>query len=176
MKYCSNCASEVTFRAIEGDHLPRFVCDNCGEIHYQNPRVIVGCLPVWKGEIMLCRRGIQPQYGFWNIPGGFMENNETVEEGALREAKEEAGISANIKSLLSVFTVPYINQVHIHFLVELTEPTWHLTTETTEIQFFNEANFPWAEIAFPSNIFTLKTFFANQKSGDWNVKIGSFTK
>ena len=174
MKYCSNCAQEVTFRLVENDHLPRFVCDACGIIHYQNPKIIVGCVPVFEGKILLCKRGIEPQFGFWNIPGGFMENGESAEVGAMREAYEEAKIKATNKGLLSVFSVPHINQVHLHFVVELQEPIWENTTESTDIQLFTEENFPWESIAFPSNVFSLKAFFENRKTGNWQVRVGSY--
>ena len=91
MKFCSNCATALVFGSVENEHLPRFYCSNCEMIHYQNPKIIVACLPIWENKIMLCRRGIEPQLGFWNIPGGFMENKESVESGALREMLEETG-------------------------------------------------------------------------------------
>lgn len=175
MKYCSECSHKVTFRIVEGDHLPRFVCDNCGIIHYQNPKVVVGCLPVFEGKVLLCKRGIEPRLGYWNIPGGFMENGENVEQGAFREAFEEARIDITNKGLLSIFSVPHINQVHLHFVVEMNTLTWELTPESTDIQLFAEEKFPWEDIAFPSNTFSLEAFFENRKTGNWQVKIGSYT-
>jgi ADP-ribose pyrophosphatase YjhB (NUDIX family) len=174
MNYCSNCASKLDFRLIEDDHLPRFVCDDCETIHYQNPRVIVGCLPIFEGKILLCKRGIEPRKGFWNIPGGFMENGEHIEEGALREANEEANLTLRSKGLLSVFTVPKINQVHMHFLTEVLDNNWNLTTETTDIQLFSEDEIPWDDIAFPSNLFTLNTYLENKKTNDWQVKVSYY--
>jgi ADP-ribose pyrophosphatase YjhB (NUDIX family) len=174
MKYCSNCAQKVAFRLIEGDNLPRFVCGTCNTVHYQNPKIIVGCLPVFEDKILLCKRGIEPQLGFWNIPGGFMENGETIEAGAFREAYEEAKIKVSNKGLLSVYSVPHINQVHLHFVAKLHEKIWENTVESTDIQLFTEENIPWQDIAFPSNVFSLRAFFENRKTGNWQVRVGSY--
>ena len=174
MKYCSNCASKVVFRPVENDHLPRFVCDACGIIHYQNPRVIVGCIPVWEDKIILCRRGIEPQLGYWNIPGGFLENHENVEDGAAREAKEEAGLELEITSLQSVFTVAVVHQVHLHFVAKVTCPNWHLTEESTEIQLFSINEIPWETIAFKSNEFALKSYIADIETNKRRTHLGHF--
>jgi ADP-ribose pyrophosphatase YjhB (NUDIX family) len=174
MNFCSHCASRVVFKTIENDHLPRFVCETCDTIHYQNPRVIVGCIPIWEDKIMLCRRGIEPQLGFWNIPGGFLENGENVEDGAAREALEEAGLHLRIEHLQSVFTVPKANQVHLHFLATILKPEWHLTTETTEIQLFTPEEIPWHDVAFQSNEFALKSYIADREANEKRTNLGSF--
>ena len=95
MKFCSNCASPVAHRVPPGDSLPRYICDHCGEIHYQNPRLVVGTIPEWQGRLLLCRRAIEPRYGYWTLPAGFMENSETVAEGAIRETVEPARKSSS---------------------------------------------------------------------------------
>ncbi len=174
MNYCSNCASKVVFKTIEDDHLPRFVCESCGIIHYQNPRVIVGCIPVWEDKVLLCRRGIEPQLGFWNLVGGFLENGENVEDGASREAIEEAGLQLKIENLQSVYTVSSANQVHLHFLATILAPKWHLTMESTEIQLFSEAEIPWEEVAFQSNVFALKSYFLDKKTGLRKTHLGAY--
>jgi ADP-ribose pyrophosphatase YjhB (NUDIX family) len=174
MNFCSHCGNKVVFKTIENEHLPRFVCESCNTIHYQNPKVIVGCIPIWEDKIMLCRRGIEPQYGFWNIPGGFLENDETVEHGAMREALEEAGVALEITHLQSIFSVTVVQQVHLHFLAKITKPIWHLTPETTEIQFFKPEDIPWNDIAFKSNEFTLRSYLADLKEGKQQTHIGSF--
>lgn len=174
MKYCAYCGSEVHFGAIDGDHLPRFHCPACLTIHYQNPRVIVGCIPVWENKIVLCRRGIEPQYGFWNIPGGFLENGEPVEIGAAREAHEEAGLRVNLYHLQSVFTVPSVNQVHLHFLCQVLDNQWFLTSETTEIQLFAPSEIPWHDIAFASNRFALKAYIDDLATQKNSTHMGSY--
>ena len=115
MKFCSNCASPVVQRVPPGDSLPRFVCDRCGEIHYQNPRVVCGTVPEWEGRLLLCRRAIEPRYGYWTLPAGFMENGETVAAGAARETLEEAGARIEMAEAFSMISVPRVNQVHVFF-------------------------------------------------------------
>ena len=113
MKFCSNCGSQVTQRIPEGDSRPRYICDDCNIVHYQNPNIIAGCLPVWGDKVLLCRRAIEPRYGFWTLPAGFMENGETVAEGAARETWEEAEADVRELTLYTVFNIPYINQVYM---------------------------------------------------------------
>lgn len=91
MKFCSECGSPVVLRIPDGDNLPRYICPVCGAIHYQNPKMVVGCIPEWENKVLLCRRAIEPKYGLWTLPAGFMENGETTLEGAARETWEEAG-------------------------------------------------------------------------------------
>jgi ADP-ribose pyrophosphatase YjhB (NUDIX family) len=174
MKFCSNCASPLAFGAIEGEHMPRFHCAHCGAIHYENPKIIVACLPIFDGKIMLCRRGIEPRLGFWNIPGGFMENQESVENGALREMLEETGCEGTIVRVHSIYSVLPVQQVHVCFLVEMKNFEYTLTPESTEIQLFAEADIPWGEIAFISNKFALKHYFEDKKTGTNETHLGQY--
>ena len=176
MKYCSNCATPISFGPIEDEHLPRYHCSNCSTIHYVNPKIIVACLPIWEDKIMLCRRGIEPQLGFWNIPGGFMENKESIEDGALREMFEETGCEGTILGVHSVFTVLPVNQVHTCFLVQMKNLNYHLTPESTEIKLFAEKDIPWGDIAFISNTFALKRYFEDRQSGLRKTHLGQFPK
>jgi ADP-ribose pyrophosphatase YjhB (NUDIX family) len=176
MNFCSKCGQKVQFGNIEGDHLPRFHCTDCGTIHYQNPRIIVGCIPIWEDKVMLCRRGIEPQLGLWNVPGGFMENNETAEGGAAREMLEETHGHVRIVGLQSVFSVLHVNQVHLHFLAEMQDLNYQTTPESTEIQLFTEGSLPWADLAFASNTFALKRFFEDRKNGVQRTHRGSLSK
>ncbi|MBL7817002.1 MAG: NUDIX hydrolase [Saprospiraceae bacterium] len=175
MNFCSNCGQKVQFGDIEGDHRPRFHCLDCGTIHYQNPRVIVGCIPVWEDKVMLCKRGIEPQFGLWNIPGGFMENSETVEEGAAREMFEETKGRVRIIGLQSMFTVLHVNQVHLHFVAEMQDLNYETTPESTDIQLFTEGELPWKEVAFASNYFALKKYFEDRKLGVQRTHRGSLS-
>ncbi|HEV8517020.1 MAG TPA: NUDIX hydrolase, partial [Burkholderiales bacterium] len=115
MKFCSQCGAPVELRIPQGDTLPRHVCGACQTIHYQNPRMIVGCIPEWQDKILLCKRGIEPRYGLWTVPAGFMENGETTYQGALRETLEEANANVEIGPLYSLYNIPHINQVYILF-------------------------------------------------------------
>ncbi len=174
MKFCSNCGTPISFGQIKGEHLPRYHCDNCRAIHYENPKIIVACLPIWDNKIMLCRRGIEPQLGFWNIPGGFMENKESVEDGALREMQEETGCTGTIVRVHSIYSVLRVQQVHVCFLVNMTNFNYQLTPESTEIQLFTEDTIPWKEVAFASNIFALKHYFQDQKQGTHQTHLGTY--
>ena len=173
MNFCSNCSEKISFGKIEGDHLPRYHCVNCKEIHYQNPRVIVGCLPIWEDKVMLCKRGIEPQFGLWNIPGGFMENDESADGGAAREVFEETGATVNILHLHTVYSVVPVNQVHLHYLAQLTDLNYHLTPESIDIQMLTESEIPWHEIAFASTRFALKKYFEYRKTNPTVTHLGT---
>ena len=125
MKFCSACGGKVVQRVPDGDNRLRFVCEACGAIHYQNPRIIAGCVPTWKGQVLLCRRAIEPRKGFWTLPCGFLENGETVEAGAMRETLEEAEAKVDLERLYAVYSIPHINQVYMVFLAELLSEDGH---------------------------------------------------
>jgi ADP-ribose pyrophosphatase YjhB (NUDIX family) len=173
VNYCSKCGSiEVSLLIPEGDHRERFICQSCQTVHYENPKIIVGCLPLYEDKILLCRRGIEPRLGFWNFPAGFMENGETVQEGAKRETWEEVGLEVDIIRLHTIYNILHINQVYLVFLAQVKDLNWKLTHETLEIQLFSESNIPWNDLAFPSNHYTLKKFFNNREFQ--GVHIGQF--
>lgn len=172
MNYCPNCGSNaLETRIPEGDHRPRQVCSNCNTIHYSNPLMVVGCLVVNDGKVLLARRGIEPRKGFWNLPCGFMENDETTEVGALREVLEETGLSVEIQHLHTVYSVVPANQVYIIYKAKATNTSYTLTPESTEISFFAPEDIPWDEIAFTANMHALKAFVENPDSTD--VHLGS---
>jgi ADP-ribose pyrophosphatase YjhB (NUDIX family) len=143
------------------DHKERHVCKHCNTIHYENPKIIVGCLPIFEGKIMLCRRGIEPMKNLWNIPAGFMENNETLQEGAQRETLEETGIYVEIQEIISIFHVEHYHQEHVHFKAKMNKKNWNLTKESIEIQLFDIDDIPYDAIAFQSNVFTLRNYCNN---------------
>lgn len=165
MKYCHQCGSEGRYQIPEGDNRERFVCNVCGAIHYENPRMVTGCLPVYKDQVLLCKRAIEPQYGFWTLPGGFMENGETLEQAAVRETLEEANARVNATRAYTIISVPYINQVHAFFYAELTDLDFHPGIESLEVELFHEADIPWDNIAFRTVAHTLKCYFEDRKSG-----------
>ena len=163
-------------KAIEGDNFPRFFCSNCQTIHYQNPNVIVGCLPIWEDQILLAKRAIEPRKGYWNIPGGFLENGETVEAGAVREVLEEACIQVEMIRLLSIFNLPRINQVYLHFLAKMPDLNFAPGIESLEVAMFKQSEIPWKEIAFASTTFCLKAYYEELKTGVEKVHIGQYQK
>lgn len=165
MKFCSQCAHPVVFDIPPDDTLPRHICPSCKTIHYQNPKIVVCTIPFWKKEkdisILLCRRAIEPREGFWTLPGGFMENDETTREAALREIEEEAGADVVIHDLFSLMNLPTVQQVHLFYLAELRSLSFAPGLETLETQMFTQAEIPWHEIAFTSTRHAIELFFAN---------------
>jgi len=165
MNFCNQCGARVEFRIPSGDHLARYVCDACGTVHYQNPLLVVGCVPEYAGQILLCRRAIEPRRGYWTVPAGFMENGETLQEAAARETREEALASVEIGSLLSVVHVLHARQVHVFFRATLAEPSFGAGVESLETVLFEPGDIPWSEIAFPSTDFTLHRFLEDRQAG-----------
>ncbi|MGB0127177.1 MAG: NUDIX hydrolase [Rhodocyclaceae bacterium] len=165
MNYCSQCGGAVSFRIPLDDTRPRHVCDRCGLIHYQNPRLVVGTLPVWEDKLLLCRRAIEPRHGMWTLPAGFMENAETAGQAALRETQEEALAHVEVGGLFTLISVPHINQVHMIYLARLLDLDFAPGAETLEVSLFREDAIPWEEIAFHSISLTLRHFFADRKRG-----------
>jgi ADP-ribose pyrophosphatase YjhB (NUDIX family) len=165
MNFCSVCGQPVTLKVPDGDHLPRYVCLSCGTIHYENPRIIAGCVIDVAGKILLCKRAIEPRLGFWTIPAGFMENGESVQDGAAREAMEEALARVQIGSLLAIVNVLHAHQVHIMFRAQLTEPGFGVGAESLETQLYAESEIPWSEIAFRSVEFALRRYLEDRALG-----------
>lgn len=165
MKFCSACGQTVESTIPAGDQRPRFVCASCGTIHYENPRIIAGCIPEWEGKILLCRRAIAPRLGFWTFPAGFLENGEAVQEGAAREAVEEALANVAIGSLVSVVNVLRSHQVHMTFRAHLLDLNFGVGEESLEVGLYEESEIPWSDIAFLSVDFALRCFFADRRLG-----------
>ncbi|MDO8837717.1 MAG: NUDIX hydrolase [Parvibaculum sp.] len=145
-------------RVPTGDNLPRDICDRCGFIHYVNPKVVVGSVVSHEGRILLCRRAIEPRRGFWTLPAGFMEQGETAEEGARREAREEANAEIALKDLLAVYSIPRIAQVQLMYRAELSTPSFSAGEESLEVALFSWEEIPWEELAFPSVHWALTQF------------------
>ena len=165
MKFCSACGNPVSLRTPDGDHLARYVCESCGVVHYQNPKLIVGCVPEHAGRILLCRRAIEPRLGFWTIPAGFMENGETTQDGARRESLEEAQAEVEIGSLLAVVHVLHADQVHVMFRASLPVARFGPSPESLEVGLFGEDEIPWDDIAFRSVDFALRRYFDDRRLG-----------
>jgi ADP-ribose pyrophosphatase YjhB (NUDIX family) len=158
MNYCNQCGAGLRSEIPEGDDRLRYVCTSCEWIHYENPRIIVGCLPVWEEEILLCRRSIEPRRGYWTLPCGFMENGERVEDGALRETLEEANARVEIENLHTLYSVVHVNQVYLIFLARLVDLEFFPGYESLETVLFKHDQIPWEEIAFSSVRFCLENY------------------
>jgi len=164
LKFCSACgSSRIELRVPEGDTLPREVCAECGTIHYQNPKVVVGCLPEWETRILLCRRAIEPRYGLWTLPAGFLENGETLVNGALRETLEEANARVAIGGLYAVISLPQVNQVYMMFRAQLLDLDFGPGSESLEVRLFDESEVPWDSLAFRTIARTLRNFFLDRR-------------
>lgn len=167
MKFCSECGGPVVHRVPEGDNLPRHICEQCNLIHYQNPKIVAGCLPVWNDQVLLCKRAIEPCYGLWTLPAGFMENQESLEEAALRESREEANANLELESIYSVISLPHINQVYVMYRAKLLDLDFYAGPESLDVQLFNEEDIPWDLIAFKTIDNTLKRYFEDRKKGEF---------
>ena len=164
MKFCSACGQPVEFRIPEGDTLPRHVCPACGTVHYVNPRIVVGCVPEAGSRILLCRRAIDPRYGYWTVPAGFMENGETLAQGAARETQEEALAQVEVRDLLAIVDVTHARQVHMMFRATLLDGRYGVGLESLEVELFEPRDIPWDLIAFPSVRFALERFLADREA------------
>lgn len=173
MKYCHHCASPLTQRIPTGDDKLRYCCDNCNTVFYQNPKNVVGTLPIQGDRVLLCKRAIQPRLGKWTLPAGFMENGETSLNGAIRETLEEAGaiIRVNNDSLYTLFNLPAINQVYMFFRAEIITLDANHGFETEEVRLFTEAEIPWQEIAFPVVRSTLEYYFRDLPTQRFPVRM-----
>ncbi len=169
MKFCSACGLSVTRSVPPGDNRPRYCCAGCGTIHYQNPKMVVGTITVWGSKVLLCRRAIEPRYGFWTLPAGFMENGETTGEGATRETSEEAGARTELGELYSVIDVPHVEQVHLFFRARLLDTDFDPGPESLEAKLFDEHEIPWDDLAFRAVSQTLRWFFADREQGRFGL-------
>ncbi|MCB1959671.1 MAG: NUDIX hydrolase [Rhodocyclaceae bacterium] len=163
MKFCSACGATVTMRIPQGDTALRHVCDTCGEIHYQNPKLVVGAIALWGDQILLCRRAIEPRLGKWTLPAGFMENEETTAEAAARETLEEACARVEIDAPFAMVNIPRISQVHLFYRGRLLAPDFAAGDESLEVGLFDEADIPWDTLAFRSVGLTLTRFFEDRR-------------
>jgi ADP-ribose pyrophosphatase YjhB (NUDIX family) len=176
-KYCSACGATVQYEIPQGDNRLRAVCSQCQSIHYQNPKVVIGTLPVWESDgdngagpkVLLCKRAIEPRYGFWTLPAGFMENAESTAQGAMRETQEEAGANIELGPLFSIVDVPYVDQVHLFYRAKLINLEFAPGEESLEVQLFTEDQIPWDQLAFQTVATTLRRFFEDSKTGNFSV-------
>jgi ADP-ribose pyrophosphatase YjhB (NUDIX family) len=177
MKFCSACGSaDLAFRVPPDDTLPRHVCGACGAIHYQNPKIVVGCLPEWEDRVLLCKRAIQPRLGLWTLPAGFLENGETLGAGAMRETLEEANARVELGALYAIISLPQIAQVYMMFRARLLDLDFGPGTESLEVRLFDEAEVPWEQIAFRTIGRTLRRFFLDRRLGQFGLRLSAIER
>ena len=172
MDFCSNCGGPITLRTPPDDDRERAVCDVCHTVHYENPKMVVGCIPEEGRSILLCRRAIEPRLGFWTIPAGFLETGETVADGARREALEETGSLVEIGDLFSIFNLLPYQQVYLIFRARLLDHDFHPTDESLEVRLFEEQEVPWGELAFETVSRSLQLYFADRSRGRFTLHQG----
>jgi len=177
MKFCSECGSAaLEFRIPDGDTMARRVCTTCGAIHYQNPKVVVGCLPLWDEKVLLCKRAIEPRFGLWTLPAGFLENGETIFAAAARETLEEARARVEVGPLYTMISLPHISQVYVMFRARMLDLDFGAGPESLEVRLFAEDEIPWTEIAFRTITRTLRNFFLDRKLGAFPTRVSALER
>jgi len=172
IQHCRVCGAPTSYRVPADDNRERAVCSACGEIHYKNPLNVVGTVPVWGDQVLLCRRAIEPRHGLWSLPAGFMELGESTADGALRETVEEAGAKVEMQALFSVISVVRVGQVHLFFRARMLDTSLDPGPESLEARLFREDEVPWDELAFRTVRQTLEWFFEDRRRGAFNLHVG----
>ena len=167
--HCRACGTRVEYRIPPDDNRERAVCPACSTIHYENPLNVVGTVPVWEDRVLLCRRNIEPRHGYWTLPAGFMELNETAEQGAIRETIEEAGARIEVQGLFTVLDVVRVGQLHIYYRARLLDTEFAPGPETIEAKLFREDEIPWEALAFRTVRKTLECFFSDRSQGQFQI-------
>ena len=177
MNFCSNCgAATLELRIPDGDTLQRRVCATCGTIHYENPKIVAGCLPVWGERVLLCKRAIEPRYGLWTLPAGFLENGETLMNGALRETLEEAHARVALGELYTVVSLPQINQVYMMFRATLLDLDFGPGSESLDVKLFDESEVPWESLAFRTIARTLRNYFVDRRLRAFTLHVSALER
>jgi ADP-ribose pyrophosphatase YjhB (NUDIX family) len=169
VRFCSACGHPIARRVPPGDSRERDCCDACGAIHYVNPRMIVGTIPVIDERVLLCLRAIEPRYGSWTLPAGFLEMGETAAQGAQRETDEEAGAQIELGPIFSMIDVPTVDQVHVFYRARLLNEHFAPGEESLQVRLFREDEIPWDEIAFRTVSTTLQLYFADRARGHFEM-------
>jgi ADP-ribose pyrophosphatase YjhB (NUDIX family) len=175
MNFCSNCGTPVALRVPVGDDRPRSICDACRVIHYENPKMIVGCIPEWEDKVLLCLRAIEPRYGKWTLPAGFLEKGETVAEGAMRETMEEAGARVGQLTPFVLFSLPFIDQIHLMFRAPLLDCNYLAGSESLDVRLFREEEIPWDELAFTVVREALTLYFKDRAANEAIFHMGDIS-
>lgn len=176
MKYCSECGGDLDFRIPEADNRERHVCCRCHTIYYRNPKVVTGCIPVWGDRILLCKRAIEPRYGLWTLPAGYMEIGESTLQAAARETLEEANARVEIEDLYMVINLIYVNQVYLMYRSRLLDEGYSSGKESLEVRLYREEEIPWDALAFPAIQETLKYYYQDRREGRFRIRTGEINK
>ena len=176
MNYCSACGEKVSLTIPDGDNRHRYVCDSCQLIHYENPKIVTGCIAEWEEKILMCKRAIEPRHGLWTLPAGFMENSETNMQGAARETAEEANAVVDNMGLFCVYSIAHINQVYTMYRGDLVGGKASPGIESLETALLTENEIPWQELAFKVVSETLKQYYKDKLHGEFNTHYGDITK
>ena len=171
IKFCTACGSSTLLKIPPEDDHVRAVCSGCGRIHYNNPKMVVGCIPEWQGRILLCKRNIEPRIGKWTLPAGYLENGESVQAGAARETREEALAEVRIINPYRLFNILFVDQIYFMFRAAMTSDQFGITSESREVRLFEEKDIPWNEIAFEVIRQTLEHYFTDRKKGRYPFRI-----
>jgi ADP-ribose pyrophosphatase YjhB (NUDIX family) len=175
-RFCTYCGQTTVMSVPAGDNRPRRVCPACHAIHYENPHIVVGCVPDYGGRILLCRRAIEPRRGYWTVPAGFMENGETLEDGAARECLEEALAQVDIGTPLALVNVPEAGQVHVFFRARMSSAACGAGEESLEAHLVEPAAIPWDELAFPSTRYALQQYLADRAAGVEGIHVTTLSR
>lgn len=175
IQHCRVCGAATQYRIPADDNRERAVCSACGEIHYENPLNVVGTVPVFGEQVLLCRRNIEPRHGMWTLPAGFMELGESTAEGALRETIEEAGANVEMQELFSVLNVVRVGQVHFFYRARMLDMSLNPGPESIEARLFREDEIPWDLLAFRTVRQTLELFFEDRRRGHFSVHAQDIT-
>ena len=173
INFCSECGNSVEQKIPQGETLLRAVCPACQTIHYQNPKIVAGCIPEWEGKILLCRRAIEPRLGFWTFPAGFMELGESTEDAAVRETLEEANARVEIQSLYALFSIPHVSQVYVVYRALLQDLNFGPGEESLEVQLLSLEEMPWDKMAFPVIRETLRRYVEDTHRTQFQVHFGA---
>lgn len=173
MMYCSDCGDRLVAKIPRDDDRRRHVCSGCGKVHYENPKIVTGCLPLWQDSVLLCRRAIEPRRGFWTVPAGFMELDESVQQGAVRETWEEARANVELLAPYSMFNLPHVNQLYVIFRARLMDLDFEAGPESEDVRLFTEREIPWDELAFGTVRQTLRFYFQDRPLGRFPMRTGT---
>jgi ADP-ribose pyrophosphatase YjhB (NUDIX family) len=176
MKFCNQCGEALAIQIPPGDDRERFVCPACATVHYVNPKIITGCIPTYENSILLCRRAIEPAYGLWTLPAGFLEQGESIAEGAQRESYEEARANLTIDELYAIYDVTHIGQVHVFYRATLQDLNFQPGPESLETQLFREEEIPWQELAFPVTSLVLRSFFDDRRKNLYTLRTATIDR
>ncbi|MCZ6803167.1 MAG: NUDIX hydrolase [Proteobacteria bacterium] len=176
MIYCCYCSAELVYEIPDDDNRNRYICKRCDTIHYQNPKIVAGCIPVWEDQVLLCKRAIEPRHGYWTLPAGFMESGETSLEAGIRETLEEANARVEVQDLFAVFNLPYVDQVYMMFRARLLDLDFYPGEESLEVKLFNEDDIPWDKLAFTTIRETLKFYLHDRGQDKFQLHTGDIIK